>query len=102
MSSASGRSSLAPPGLKGLPKAGQLTGIDRIELQELIAHQMIDQSPATLLQSNQNFAFSSKALLQLSGPLHQRLGLLSEASVLDFGRLRGRAQNHVMSLIRPV
>src|SRR5262245_38083124 len=90
------------PGTKSLPKAGQLTGIDQIEFQELVAHQMIDQSPSTLLQTDQNFTFSSKALLQLTEPVHQSIELVSDALVLDFGRLRGGAQNHVMFLIRPI
>jgi hypothetical protein len=55
--------------LKGLSKASQLTGIDRVELQELVAHQMIDQRAATLLQANQNFALCTEALLKLTDPL---------------------------------
>ena len=40
------------PWTKGLTKAGYLTGIDWIEFQELVVHQMIDQRPATLLQTD--------------------------------------------------
>src|SRR5258708_22987223 len=68
-------------GTKGLPIASQLSGIDRIKFQELVAHQMIDQRTATLLQSHQNFAFSSEALLQLTQPLHQTIELMNDASL---------------------
>jgi hypothetical protein len=74
-------------GIKGFSKARQLAGIDRIEFQELIAHQMIDQRPATLLQGYQDFTFSSEALLQRAQPVHQSAGLMSNLRMLNFGRL---------------
>src|SRR5262249_1620065 len=66
------------PGTKGLPKAGPLTGMNRIKFKKLVAHQIIDKSPSTVLKRKQNFAFASEAWLQLTEPLHQSIGLMSD------------------------
>src|SRR6185437_2771760 len=47
----------------------QLAGIDRIELEELISHQLVNERSSALFKADQHFTFCLEALVHLSDPI---------------------------------
>ena len=54
---------------EGFTVVSQLTGIDRIELEELISHQVVNERSSALFQADKHFTFGLEALLHLRDPI---------------------------------
>jgi hypothetical protein len=48
---------------------GQLAGINRIEHEELICHQLVNERSSTLFKADKHFTFGAEAFMHLSNPI---------------------------------
>ena len=54
---------------EGFTIISQLAGIDRIELEELISHQLVNERSPALFKADKHFTFRPEALLYLGDPV---------------------------------
>ena len=54
---------------EGFTIISQLAGVDRIELEELIGHQLVNERSSALFKANKHFTFCTEALVHLSDPI---------------------------------
>src|SRR5260370_42352911 len=52
-----------------LELCSQLAGIDRIELEELIDHQLVNERSTALFKADKHFTFCTEALVHQSDPI---------------------------------
>ena len=86
--------------MKSFAQIGQSRRINRIEDEELVPHQSVDERAAFLFQCHRHLS-AAKTLSQLGDPASQDLGAMFELEALGSGRAGG-LQRDVVFLIRPV
>ena len=94
------RIALGPAGFEGLAKPGHGGGGDRVEDQEVMLQQRVNQRAAGLLHGHGDRP-ALETLPQLGHPGTEHLGLLLQGAGFLFGRAR-RQQTEGMFLIGPI